>query len=188
MRRMLASAERRMCVPQVMGRSGAGKTTLVGSLCLSTLMQDCSGCQDIHAYAISLNSVECLCGGVIGARQPNMPDACCCAAPQLDILAANASGGRLAGDVLLNGSPRRMADYRKLSCYVMQRDVLLESATVRHHSRRISNPPAPACAATSSLERGHVPTHLHHQSCASYIIVQARIMCRGLSRCRCGRR
>lgn len=181
----MASAERRMCVPQVMGRSGAGKTTLVGSLCLSTLMQDCSGCQDIHAYAISLNSVECLCGGVISARQPNTPDACCCAAPQLDILAANASGGRLAGEVLLNGSLRRMADYRKLSCYVMQRDVLLESATVRHQQAHQQS----ACTCLrSSLERGHVPTHLHHQSCASDIIVQAQVMCRGLSRCRCGRR
>ena len=49
---------------------------------------------------------------------------------QLDILAANASGGRLAGSVLFNGAQRRLADYRKLSCYVMQRDVLLESATV----------------------------------------------------------
>ena len=50
--------------------------------------------------------------------------------PQLDILAANASGGRLGGSVLLNGMSRRMSEYRRLSCYVMQRDVLLESATV----------------------------------------------------------
>lgn len=49
---------------------------------------------------------------------------------QLDILAANASGGRLAGSVLLNGTPCRMAEFRRLSCYVMQRDVLLDSATV----------------------------------------------------------
>lgn len=50
---------------------------------------------------------------------------------QLDILAANASGGRLAGSVLLNGTQRRPAEFRKRSCYVMQRDVLLDSATVR---------------------------------------------------------
>lgn len=90
------------------------------------------------------------------------------------------------GNVLLNGSPRRIADYRKLSCYVMQRDVLLESATVRYHSRRISNPPACCCA--GSLEPEPVPTRLHHQSCAICTIVQAPQTCRGLSCCRCGRR
>ena len=52
-------------------------------------------------------------------------------AAQLDVLACNISGGRLAGSVTLNGAARRAADSRKLSCYVMQRDVLLDSATVR---------------------------------------------------------
>ena len=50
---------------------------------------------------------------------------------QLDVLSANASGGHLQGTITLNGLPRRPAEYRKLCCYVMQRDVLLESATVR---------------------------------------------------------
>ena len=47
------------------------------------------------------------------------------------MLSANASGGTLQGTITLNGSPRRPAEYRKLCCYVMQRDVLLESATAR---------------------------------------------------------
>ena len=47
------------------------------------------------------------------------------------MLSANASGGNLRGTITLNGLPRRPAEYRKLCCYVMQRDVLLESATVR---------------------------------------------------------
>ena len=67
---------------------------------------------------------------------------------QLDILAANASRGRLAGRILLNGSPRRMAEYRKLSCYVMQRDVLLESATASQMSLTDTYP-----STTSSSER-----------------------------------
>ena len=53
-----------------------------------------------------------------------------CAA-QLDVLSANASGGTLQGTITLNGLSRRPAEYRKLCSYVMQRDVLLESATVR---------------------------------------------------------
>ena len=49
---------------------------------------------------------------------------------QLDILAGSAAQGRLSGTVKLNGTPRNLVEYRRLSCYVQQRDVLLETATV----------------------------------------------------------
>ena len=51
---------------------------------------------------------------------------------QLDILAGNLTySGVMSGEVLLNGRLRNPDTFQKLSCYVMQRDVLLESATVR---------------------------------------------------------
>ena len=50
----------------------------------------------------------------------------------LDILACNPTpGGKIEGDVLVNGIPRRASQFRKAACYVMQRDVLQASATVR---------------------------------------------------------
>lgn len=51
---------------------------------------------------------------------------------QLDILACNTFGsGRTEGKILVNGAPRRAADFQRRSCYVQQRDVLLASSTVR---------------------------------------------------------
>jgi ATP-binding cassette subfamily G (WHITE) protein 2 len=50
----------------------------------------------------------------------------------LDILACNPTpGGSVEGEVLVNGFPRQDAKFRKAACYVMQRDVLQASATVR---------------------------------------------------------
>uniref|UniRef100_A0A7S0WUF3 ABC transporter domain-containing protein n=1 Tax=Chlamydomonas leiostraca TaxID=1034604 RepID=A0A7S0WUF3_9CHLO len=54
----------------------------------------------------------------------------------LDVLAANsasnsASSLTLAGEVLVDGQPRRTRAFRQQSCYVQQRDVLLCAATVR---------------------------------------------------------
>jgi len=50
----------------------------------------------------------------------------------LDVLAGNTPGGvKVQGKVLVNGAPRRMSEFRQASCYVMQSDVLLSSATVR---------------------------------------------------------
>ena len=50
----------------------------------------------------------------------------------LDILACNPTpGGKIDGQVLVNGVPRRAAPFRRATCYVMQRDVLMASATVR---------------------------------------------------------
>jgi ABC-type multidrug transport system ATPase subunit len=50
----------------------------------------------------------------------------------LDILACNPTpGGKIEGEVLVNGIPRRASTFRKATCYVMQRDVLQASATVR---------------------------------------------------------
>lgn len=49
----------------------------------------------------------------------------------LDVLAGTNFGGTVEGDVLVNGQPRRRSEFAKLSCYVMQRDVLLASSTVR---------------------------------------------------------
>ena len=61
---------------------------------------------------------------------------------QLDVLSATASGGNLQGTITLNGLPRRPAEYRKLCCYVMQRDVLLESATVRRGRLTLTTEPS----------------------------------------------
>ena len=50
----------------------------------------------------------------------------------LDVLAGNTPGGvKVQGKLLVNGAPRRLTDFRQASCYVMQSDVLLSSATVR---------------------------------------------------------
>lgn len=50
----------------------------------------------------------------------------------LDILASNyVSGGQIEGDILVNGKERNDYMFRKQSCYVLQQDVLLSSATVR---------------------------------------------------------
>jgi hypothetical protein len=47
------------------------------------------------------------------------------------VLAGVRLAGRAEGELLLNGAPREQTAFRTMSCYVMQRDVLLESATVR---------------------------------------------------------
>jgi len=50
----------------------------------------------------------------------------------LDILACQAQvGGRLEGQVLVNGEPRSTKRFAQLTCYVSQRDMLMASATVR---------------------------------------------------------
>lgn len=50
----------------------------------------------------------------------------------LDILACNfISGGKIEGEVLVNGKHRVPSEFRQDSCYVLQSDVLLSSATVR---------------------------------------------------------
>lgn len=50
----------------------------------------------------------------------------------LDILACNyVSGGQIEGEILVNGKPRNDYLFRKQSCYVLQQDVLLSSATVK---------------------------------------------------------
>ena len=50
----------------------------------------------------------------------------------MDILACNPTpGGKVEGEVLVNGVQRRPTAFRKATCYVMQRDVLQSSATVR---------------------------------------------------------
>ncbi|KAK9824375.1 hypothetical protein WJX72_009828 [[Myrmecia] bisecta] len=48
----------------------------------------------------------------------------------LDIIACNISGGVVEGDVRVNGEPVRANKFQKYSCYVLQRDVLLATATV----------------------------------------------------------
>ncbi|KAL4859144.1 ABC transporter G family member 9 [Chlorella vulgaris] len=50
----------------------------------------------------------------------------------LDVLACNLfGGGVVSGEVLVNGAPRRASEFAKISSYVLQRDVLLASSTVR---------------------------------------------------------
>lgn len=50
----------------------------------------------------------------------------------LDILACNVvSGGKVEGKILVNGSIRNPSEFKKRSCYVLQSDVLLSSATVK---------------------------------------------------------
>lgn len=65
---------------------------------------------------------------------------------QLDTLAAAQAGrgGKYSGEVQINGTARDEKQFRQISCYVMQRDVLLESATV---SGRPSVVPYQACIA-----------------------------------------
>lgn len=49
---------------------------------------------------------------------------------QLDILAGTIRRGNLTGRVLVNGRPMQPSHFRKLNCYILQRDVLLATATV----------------------------------------------------------
>lgn len=49
----------------------------------------------------------------------------------LDLLAGNVYGGRVEGQIFVNGVETRLKSMRKLSCYVMQHPILLSSATVR---------------------------------------------------------
>lgn len=49
---------------------------------------------------------------------------------QLDVVAGAPQHGKAQGELLLNGVPRAQTPFKEMSCYVMQRDVLLESATV----------------------------------------------------------
>ena len=48
----------------------------------------------------------------------------------LNVLACNLKGGTVEGTVLVNGQPMKPSALRKTSCYVLQRDVLLHTATV----------------------------------------------------------
>ncbi|KFM27641.1 ATP-binding cassette sub-family G member 2 [Auxenochlorella protothecoides] len=50
---------------------------------------------------------------------------------RLDMLANNVYGGTQTGSVYVNGAPRQRAAFQRQSCYVLQRDVLLSSSTVR---------------------------------------------------------
>jgi hypothetical protein len=49
---------------------------------------------------------------------------------QLDVVAGAPLHGKAQGELQLNGVPRAQTHFKEMSCYVMQRDVLLESATV----------------------------------------------------------
>lgn len=50
----------------------------------------------------------------------------------LDVLSCNPTpGGRITGEIRVNGGPMRPSIFRRSTCYVMQRDVLLAAATVR---------------------------------------------------------
>eukprot|EP01025_Chloroclados_australasicus_P026871 TRINITY_DN2668_c0_g1_i2.p3 TRINITY_DN2668_c0_g1~~TRINITY_DN2668_c0_g1_i2.p3 ORF type:complete len:116 (-),score=15.59 TRINITY_DN2668_c0_g1_i2:70-417(-) len=49
----------------------------------------------------------------------------------LDVLVGNIySGYTVEGEVLINGIPRNVEKFKKLTCYVYQKDVLLASAAV----------------------------------------------------------
>ena len=48
---------------------------------------------------------------------------------QIDILSGHQRAG-VSGRISVNGVPFKAADFRKQSCYVLQRDVLLATATV----------------------------------------------------------
>jgi hypothetical protein len=50
---------------------------------------------------------------------------------QLDILAGVKVSGRVQGQVLVNGMPRKHCGFAALASYVQQKDVLVPSATVR---------------------------------------------------------
>ena len=74
--------------------------------------------------------------GVSGACLPSRVLACMGSSGAgkttlLDVLACQAFGGGVGGEVLVNGAPLKRAAFQLVACYVPQRDVLLSSATVR---------------------------------------------------------
>lgn len=53
-----------------------------------------------------------------------------CVRAQIDILSGHVRAG-VSGKVTVNGQPFKAADFQKRSSYVHQRDVLMDTATVR---------------------------------------------------------
>lgn len=78
---------------------------------------------------------------------------------QIDILAGHVRAG-VSGEMTLNGLPLRAADFQKRSCYVLQRDVLLATATVRlsclpYHQHKVMR----AGRLRSNEDLGHAELH-----------------------------
>lgn len=52
---------------------------------------------------------------------------------QIDVLSGHVRAG-VSGKITVNGQPFKAADFQKRSCYVLQRDVVLATATVSSQS------------------------------------------------------
>lgn len=102
----------------------------------------------------------------------------------LDVLAGNTPGGvKVQGKILVNGAPRRMAEFRQASCYVMQSDVLLSSATVRESiaTSALLKLPSTISKADKLKRVDHIVRELGLVSCANTLIGDEVLGMKGIS-------
>lgn len=102
----------------------------------------------------------------------------------LDVLAGNTPGGvKVQGKILVNGAPRRMAEFRQASCYVMQSDVLLSSATVRESiaTSALLKLPSTISKADKLKRVDHIVRELGLVSCANTLIGDELLGIKGIS-------
>ena len=86
---------------------------------------------------------------------------------QLDILAGNIRRGNLTGKVLVNGRPMQPSHFRKLNCYILQRDVLLATATVGFEADKAKACFAQACSRSRWVLPGALAACTTHMLCST---------------------
>ncbi len=109
----------------VMGPSGAGKSTLMDVLAGNTVvnMQSVGGAGAASAEEGATSSLEPTESFELKQRKAAVTAA--------KRAASSADGMAVSGRVLVDGSPRRLREFRDMSCYVQQQEVLMASASVR---------------------------------------------------------
>ncbi len=121
----------------VMGPSGAGKTTLVDVLAGNTGRVHANAAAGSSSWPPKRIWARAFSKAQEGNQGPPPPPAAAAAAVAADRAAGarhavrSLRGVAVVGRVLVDGAPRRLREFRDMSCYVQQEDVLVFSATVR---------------------------------------------------------